>query len=117
MISQKDVKRRYDSLMEDVKTNDFYKVNLTNRVNCYICIECSHITKTKDVDPGVTPFIFKCEKCGKIARSTMYEDTAPGQKATFEWFRPTLKEILKMRRKHEKLLNHVLQGGLNYRKC
>lgn len=115
MQSQREIERKYNKLLKDVETNDFYKIDLTNRVNCYVC-ECGHITKTKDVDAGVTPFMHTCEKCGQMARSTFYKDIAPEQRATEEWFRPTLKQVLKMR-KHEGMLDHILQGGLDVRKC
>jgi len=117
MISQRKVERQYNKLITDVKTNDYYTdIDLTNRVNCYVC-ECGHITKTKDVDQGVTPFMFTCEACGGTARSTMYKDIAPMKKPTFEWYRPKLKQVQKMRKKEEGLLDHVLRGGLDYRKC
>lgn len=114
MESQNQVEKKYKKLLHDVATNDFYKIDLTNRVNCYTC-QCGHITKTKDVDAGVTPFYFKCECCGSVAQSTMYKDVAPEQTPTFEWYRPTLKEVLKMRNKPA-LLDHILNGGLDYRK-
>ena len=114
MQSQREIERKYNKLLKDVETNDFYKIDLTNRVNCYVC-GCGHITKTKDVDAGVTPFMHKCEKCGQMARSTFYKDVAPEQQATEEWFRPTLKQVLKMR-KNEGMLDHILQGGLDVRR-
>lgn len=113
-MSQGEIERRYDRLMYDVKTNAYYKIDLTNRVNCYTCQSCKHITKTIDVDPGVTPFIFTCEKCGQEAHSSFYEDIAPRQKPTFEWYRPLLKQIIKMRKKPE-MIDHIFNGGLNYR--
>lgn len=84
-----------------------------NRVNCYICPN-GHLTKTIDIDKGTTPFMFICIECGKDARSTFYRDAAPGQKPTIEWFRPDLKATIKLRRKPA-MLDHVLQGGLDYR--
>lgn len=113
MISQREVERRYKKLMHDVENDDYYKVDLTNRINCYVC-DCGHITKTKDIDAGVTPFYFNCEKCGGMARSTFFTDIAPQQPPTFEWYRPSLEECLKMRKKPE-LLEHILKGGLRYR--
>lgn len=116
MISQREVERRYSKLLNEVQTNDFYtKVDLSNRVNCYVC-KCGHVTKTKDVDSGVTPFMFSCEKCGGTATSTFFKDIAPDQQPTFEWYRPTLKKVLKMR-KNEAMLEHILLGGLESRKC
>lgn len=110
MKSQRETERQYNNLLKDVETNDFFKIDLTNRINCYVC-GCGHITKTKDVDVGVTPFMHRCEKCKQMARSTFYNDIAPEQPHTEEWYRPTLTQVLKMR-KNEDLLNHVLQGGL-----
>jgi len=109
----KEIKEKYNKLLNDVKTKDFYKIDLTNRVNCYICKNCGHITKTKDIDAGVTPFMFNCENCDEFAYSRFYNDVAPELKPTFEWYRPTLKELLKM---HPVLQEHILNGGLHYRK-
>lgn len=115
MLSQREVQRQYEKLMEDVRTNEFYtKINMENRVNCYVC-DCGKITKTKDVDPGVTPFLHKCE-CGKLARSTMYRDIKPSLQPTEEWYRPSLHECLKYRDRPN-VLNHVFNGGLLERKC
>lgn len=117
MRSIRDITKAYNKLIDDVKTKEFYtEVDLTNRVNCYTC-DCGHVTKTKDVDAGVTPFIFSCEKCNGEARSSFFNDIAQNQTPTIEWYRPTLKEVLKMRKKDDDgMLDHVLQGGLEYRK-
>ena len=114
MISQRQIQKKYASLLKDVATNDYYKIDLTNRVNCYKCV-CGHITKTKDIDPGVTPFMHRCEKCGKMANSSFYVDIAPQQKPTEEWYRPSLKEVMKLR-SDIFLLDHIFNGGLNVRK-
>lgn len=112
--SKKVVTEKYLSLINDVDTKDFYDIDLTNRFNCYVC-SCGHITKTKDVDAGVTPFMFTCEECGNFARSTFYNDIVPDKLHTIEWYRPSLKEILKLRKKPSSL-EHVLNGGLMHRK-
>lgn len=54
MLSQREVERQYNKLMQDVATSDYYKIDLTNRVNNYVCtsVKCQHITKTQDVDAG-----------------------------------------------------------------
>lgn len=112
-MKNNEIERKYKQLLEDVENNEFYKVDLTNRVNCYVC-SCGHITKTKDVDPGVTPFLHDCEKCGQMAKSTFYRDIAPQQQPTQEWYRPTLEEVLEI--KHDGLVDHILNGGLHLRK-
>lgn len=113
MISLRELDRRYKQLMNDVATDDYYKVDLDNRVNCYRC-NCGHITKTIDVDAGCTPFLFSCEKCGKLAKSTFYNDIATEQEPTIKWYRPSLAQARKMRRKESEMLEHVLSGGLHY---
>lgn len=115
MESQRQVERQYNKLLQDVATKEFYtSIDLSNRVNCYVC-NCGHITKTKDVDAGVTPFIHSCEKCGGEARSTFYRDIAPDQQPTQEWYRPSLKQTFKMRSKPG-MVEHILMGGLDVRK-
>jgi RNase P subunit RPR2 len=114
MKSQREIQREYNKLLQDVATKDFYKVDLTNRVNCYVCQSCHAITKTIDVDSGVTPFIHLCENCNGEAHSTFYKDIVPNRQPTQEWYRPSLKEVLKMRNK-EGMLEHILQGGLDVR--
>lgn len=116
MKSQREVERLYNKLIHDVKTNDFYtKVDLKNRVNCYVCDSCGNITKTKHIDAGVTPMFFSCVECGQRSRSTFFNDIVPNKQPTIEWYRPTLHECLKMRN-DEAVLQHVLNGGLNFRK-
>jgi len=105
---KREIARRYEHLLLSVKTKDYYtKVDLTNRVNCYTC-RCGHITKVRDIDAGVTPMFFSCEKCNQTANSTGYHDIVPNQEPTQE-----LKEVLKLK---EGMLEHVLSGGLMIRK-
>jgi transcription elongation factor Elf1 len=112
-MKTKDIKKRYNKLLHDVKTKQFYKLDLTNRVNCYVCKHCGHITKTKDIDAGVTSMFFMCENCGANATSTFYKNIAPNQQPTQEWFRPTLEQVLKM---DDEMQEHILKGGLAVRK-
>ena len=117
-MNKKEVINRYNSVVEEYKNEN---IDLTNRVNCYVC-SCGHTTKTKDIDKGVTPFMFSCEKCGKTARSSFYKDVVPEQLPTIEWYRPSLNACLSIHRRsktNEFLighLDHILSGGLDYRK-
>lgn len=114
MISQREIERRYNDLIKDVESKEFYtSIDLTNRVNCYICDD-GHVTKTRDIDRGVTPMFHKCGLCRLSARSSFYKDIRPSMNPTQEWFRPTLKQVLKMR-KNEGMLEHILSGGLDVR--
>lgn len=115
MISQREVIRKYAKLMDEVNTSEFYEnkreSNKKQPKNCYICKGCNHITKTIDVDSGVTPFFYGCEKCSKPATSTFYRDIAPMLEPTIEWYRPEIKEVLKLR-KDPGTLKHIFNGGL-----
>lgn len=111
-MTREEIKRKYAKLLKDVETKDFYKVDLSNRVNCYVC-KCGHITKTKDIDAGVTPFMFGCEQCGEFSQSSMYRDVAPYLEPTIEWYRPSLEEVFKMK---PAMADHILRGGLAHRK-
>lgn len=117
MESQREVERRYNKLMQDVATSDYYKPDPEQVINNYVCTSglCQHITKTKSVDVGVIPMMFSCEKCGATAKITFFKDWRPAQEATVEWYRPTLQQLLKMRNKPWEL-EHILKGGLAYRK-
>lgn len=105
MMSVKELTKRYQKI----------KIELCeeNRYNNYMC-ENEHIIKTVDKHKGVTPFFKMCPICGGQARSTFYNDTIPDEKAKYEWYIPTLKECLKLRKDHG-LLDHVLNGGLMFR--
>lgn len=116
MESVKSITKQYNKLLKDVDTNDYYtQIDLKNRVNCYVCAKCGHVTKTKDVDAGCTPFMHVCEKCNELAKSTMYKDIVQDKQPKQEWYRPTLKQVLKMRKKNNGMVEHILRGGLDIR--
>lgn len=116
MISSKPTKREV--------IQKYYKITIAyaagksvkGRVNCYICPDCRHVTKTTCLDEGVTPAFFACEKCNGLARTTFFEDVAPEQKPTFAWFRPALNRVLAIRHRDPRLVAHILNGGLHYRR-
>jgi RNase P subunit RPR2 len=113
-ISVRELTRKYNELLKRVQEDDYYKIDLTNRFNCYICSNCDNIIKTKDIDAGTTPSMFKCKCCGQYMRSTFYEDILPNRQHTIEWYRPTLKQMNKYRN-NPSMLDHLLRGGLAYR--
>lgn len=112
-LSKREITRRYEKLLHDVDTKDFYKVDLANRTNIYLC-QHNHVTKTKDIDAGVTPMHIVCETCGQFATSTGYRNHGDNIKPTMEFYRPTLKELGNV--KPISLVEHVLSGGLLLRK-
>lgn len=66
--------------------------------------------------PALPSFIKRCDVCGLEATSSFYKDIAPHLKPTYEWYRPTLNEVFKMRKKDNGMLEHIFKGGLNFRK-
>ena len=109
----KDLENEYQEMLKRAQKG-YSKINLENRTNCYICSTCGSVTKTKDIDKGVTPMFITCQRCKKnMAHSSFYNDVAPFMTATYEWYRPSLKEFLKSDKGTQQ---HVLNGGLIYRK-
>jgi hypothetical protein len=115
-MTNKHVMRLYFALIQSVKTDEFYtSIDLSNRVNLYRC-KNGHEVKTKDIDPGVTPFIIPCPICHVDAYSSGYRDKAARLKVTHVWFRPSLAALSKLNKTHKMVVEHVLNGGLIYRK-
>lgn len=115
-MNKKEIEKRYNNLLKKIETNDYYDIDLNNRVNCYVCDPCGSITKIRDADPGVTPFYYTCDSCGNpLAKSSFYNDVAPDMEPQHEWYRPSLSETLKFRKKTD-VLDHILSGGLLIRK-
>lgn len=81
-----------------------------NRFNTYRCTNCQHITKTKDIDNGVTPFMHTCEECNFTSHSQFYKFTEPHLTHTQEWYRPSLAETLSIT--CAATVTHILNGGL-----
>lgn len=112
-LTVKLITEKYNSLLQDVEKNDYYtRIDLANRVNCYLCPSCKDVTKTKDVDRGVTPAMISCSWCGDVSHSTFYKDIAPYRLHTKEWYRPSLEEVLEMAASKDNTVEHILMGGL-----
>jgi hypothetical protein len=82
--------------------------------NIYTCKEChSHIV-TQDADEGVTPFGIKCKApgCDGTMYSSMYRVFDQSMRAYWEWYRPTVLEVLTPGERA-----HVDQGGLLLREA
>lgn len=90
----------------------------TTRLNAYECDGeksfsgnpdkpgCGAYIVTVDREPGVTPFMVKCELCGQMAHSKFYRVQA-SLVPTHEWYRP---DSLTGLNPYE--LEHVEKGGL-----
>ena len=119
-MNTEEISKKYNELIEDVKTNDFYtSIDLTNRINVWVCESQGQINPhqhvCKDVDAGVTPFIIQCRVCKGEARSVMYRihpDFKKRLEVKYEWYRPSLEETLK---ESPAMIDHILRGGLKMR--
>lgn len=77
-----------------------------DRKNAYECEACGSYIITIDRDPGVTPFMVKCENCGGMASSKFYR-VQDYLDPTHEWYRPaSLAGIDKG------YYDHIERGGL-----
>lgn len=87
------------------------------RINAYVCDggslgaqHCGHFVITIDREPGVTPFMTKCENCGQWAYSKGYR-VQEGLVPSHEWYRPDdLAQV------DEGSRDHVKNGGLLLRR-
>lgn len=110
MISQRELERKYNAMVNHESNNG---VVSENRINCYTC-NCGNKFKTIDMAKGVTPFMMDCKQCVGMGKSSFYNDIYPEIKPTVIFYRPSLKECMKLRRKPN-LLEHILNGGLYYK--
>lgn len=109
LISQREVIRRYNRMM--IEHSD--KMN-EGKFNNYNCNKCNQITKTVDAVEGTTPMKIICPNChGAYATSTFYKDRIPNIEPKYFWYRPTLKFVIKNRKRTE-YINHILAGGLDF---
>lgn len=76
------------------------------RLNAYQCETCLHYAITIDREPGVTPFIVRCRRCGGEAKSAFYR-VPPTYQPTYEWIRPETVEGL-----DSGTIEHIRSGGL-----
>lgn len=82
--------------------------------NIYVCQACFGHIVTVDRDAGVTPFMIRCEAtpgCAGYMQSSMYRVFRQEIRATFEWYRPTVVQVLTDGERE-----HVGNGGLLLRK-
>lgn len=115
-MNKRQVAKRYNEMINFPQNKGELK---EGRVNCYRCDDCGTITKTIEIDKGVTPFFHFCsnENCDSFAASAFYEDILPDSEPIEEWYRPTLEETLELlKRGYMGSVDHILQGGLDVRK-
>lgn len=67
---------------------------------------CGAFIVTIDRDPGVTPFMLKCGRCGAFAHSKMYR-VAERLEPTHEWYRPETLEGI-----DPAYFDHLSHGGI-----
>lgn len=108
MRNKKEIRKAYQAMVKNPNLPE------ANHTNCYRCKTCGTVTKTIDVDPGVTPMMHRCSKCNDWAFSSFYKDTHPHLDPIQEWYRPSLKQLLK-NADNEAYVEHILNGGLDYR--
>lgn len=108
-MTHKEVKKEYLKLTKEIETMPMY--DGCNTVDRYVCDKCGGILHTTYKDKGVTPFIITCQICGGMMKhtQTFRKETVPETVEIKNWFRPTLKQTLKM---SDTNIEHILNGGL-----
>lgn len=82
-------------------------------VNVYVCrtYACQHRTFSVHLNTGVTPFVYRCAKCGGEATSQCMRLGVLPMRLVIElvWYRPTAEAFKAL---DEPSKDHVLNGGL-----
>lgn len=114
MKTKSHITKLYNKLVKDIAPTEADKEKLNTTTIDYVC-GGHHVTKTKKIDLGTIPLQIPCPTCGQTAIHMGKEsDLMPEQEPTHEWFRPTLEQVLSCQKKPN-LLEHFLNGGLDYR--
>lgn len=108
-MKKEDIGERYRELVEGIENARMYDGRGT--VDRYVCEDCQNIIFTTYRDKGVTPFTMKCRRCGGTMchDKTYRKNDVPNYVLVFEWYRPTIDEVLKM---SDGMAAHILSGGL-----
>lgn len=107
-VSRRQITKQYKSMVDTFTKTKGNK----GWTNCFNCKTCLHTTKTINKDHGVTPYYINCEKCGNESYSSGFCDLKPEDQPTYEWYRPTLKQTIKLRKKNGTELGLVMGGML-----
>lgn len=108
-MTRKEIERQYNRMVCDIVESEMYDVR--NTVDRYVCEKCGKQIHTAYRDKGVTPFTIICPTCGGIMKHTQTFDRneVPDNVEVREWYRPSLKETLKM---SDGWIDHIINGGL-----
>ena len=101
-----DIELKYKELLNDVKTNPFFKTNI--RICNYACDECKFVVRTIKQDKGVVPSSIKCIRCEEYAHSI---GAIGGNTGIYDiaWYRPPFDVFNKLKKEVQR---HILLGGL-----
>lgn len=108
-MTKEDIEKRYNQLVNSIEKKEMYDGRGT--VDRYTCGTCGHIIYTTYRDKGVTPYTIRCNRCGgtKYHDKTYNKKTVPSYVMITDWYRPSLKDVLKM---SDGMIDHILNGGL-----
>lgn len=108
-MERKEIEKKYCKLTKEIESMHIYDGRDT--VDRYLCEKCGGFLHTTYKDKGVTPFTITCPMCGGIMShtQTFKKETVPDYVEVKKWYRPTLKQTLKM---SERSIEHILNGGL-----
>ena len=108
-MTKKQIEKKYNALVGRIEDMGIYDGRGT--VDRYECEKCGCVMHTTYKDKGVTPFATSCRECGGLMRhtKTFSKEVVPTHIKVINWYRPTLKQVLKM---PDGIVEHILNGGL-----
>lgn len=106
---KRDIQKRYNKMLERFNGE-------VDEISCYVCEQCGQVTKVRQIEKGMSPGGIECPYCHGDANLNIF-DQFPNIPVTYEWYRPSLGEILEMAEDRMFTVNYVLNGGLLRREC
>ena len=106
---KRDITRRYRKMEESLG-------GVADEISCFECDQCGQVTKVRQIVKGITPGGIECPYCHGSAGLNIF-DAFPNVPVTYEWYRPTLDEVLGMAEDRMFTVDFILKGGLLRREC
>lgn len=108
-MNKKQIEKKYNALVDRIEGMRIYDGRGT--VDRYECQKCGCTMHTTYKDKGVTPFCTLCPECGGTMQhtKTFSKEVVPPFIKVLNWYRPTLKQTLKM---PDGIVEYILNGGL-----
>lgn len=105
-MNKEQLTQKYNQMVSNIRCYDG-----RGTVDEYACKDCGNKVHTTYGVLGVTPFVIKCNQCGRsmMHDKTYKKDSFPNNIEVKKWVRPSLEDFLRMNNSTQE---HILNGGL-----